>query len=43
MDTITWGKTRTVISNINMNDLEYDDFIDYKNTLEPINSRESYV
>jgi hypothetical protein len=47
MDTITWGKTRNVIksndANINTNDLEYDDFIDYKNTLEPISSRETYV
>jgi chitin synthase len=47
MDTITWGKTRNVIksndTNINTNDLEYDDFIDYKNTLEPISSRETYV
>jgi chitin synthase len=45
MDTITWGKTRNVIksNDTNVNDLEYDNFIDYKNILEPINSRESYV
>jgi chitin synthase len=56
MDTITWGKTRSIMKNAiksndaniksnktNVNYLEYDDFIDYKNTLEPINSRESYV
>jgi hypothetical protein len=44
MDTITWGKTRNVISN-NISDLEYDDFIDfnYKNTLVPISSRETEV
>ena len=47
MDTITWGKTRNIIKNsVNLDELEYDDFIDYKNTqgyLAPISQRETDV